>query len=183
MASAGICIRAASANSSSTRAAPSSIEYSVWTCRWTKLGSGIGGCCSLPSNVPSTGGVREFPTGCGQNDTGVILAGEPTAAAGAGQTSAPVRTACAPRRAAGTGWSAAGWAEPVEHRLEVVGERLGQLDRAAVAGVAEAEPEGVQEGPPEPQAGGERGVGAVAPVARQRVAQVGEVGADLVGAA
>jgi len=35
VASAGICWRAASANRSSMRAAPSSIEYSVWTCRCT----------------------------------------------------------------------------------------------------------------------------------------------------
>src|SRR6266487_3540669 len=37
MARAGMPIRAASANRSFTRAAPSSIEYSVWTCRWVKL--------------------------------------------------------------------------------------------------------------------------------------------------
>ena len=33
IAMAGISIRAHSANSSASRAAPSSIEYSVWTCR------------------------------------------------------------------------------------------------------------------------------------------------------
>src|SRR5258707_1079932 len=37
MPSAGISMRAASANSSSIREAPSSIEYSVWVCRCTKL--------------------------------------------------------------------------------------------------------------------------------------------------
>src|SRR5215211_600960 len=69
MARAGIPMRAASANRSSTRAAPSSIEYSVCTWRCAKL-PGMTAVALLPLLLDCPG--PEFPTACGQNDTGVI---------------------------------------------------------------------------------------------------------------
>ena len=50
---AGCPSAAAAATTSSTRAAPSSIEYSVWTWRWVKL-SPTGGLLGAPAGVPQS---------------------------------------------------------------------------------------------------------------------------------
>jgi hypothetical protein len=41
IAQAGIPAAAAASNMSPTRLAPSSIEYSLWACRWTKLNANL----------------------------------------------------------------------------------------------------------------------------------------------
>ena len=58
----------------------------------------------------------------------------------------------------------------------------GELHQAAVGGVREAEPDGVQPLPGDAEPGGQRRVGAVGQVADARVPERGEVDPDLVGA-
>ena len=86
-------------------------------------------------------------------------------------------------RCAGAGASGALRADPVQGPLQVLGVGAGELHPAPVAGVLEAEPDGVQPLPGQTQPLGERGVGAVGQVADAGVAVGGHVHADLVGAA
>ena len=70
---AGICWRAASASSSPFLAAPSSIEYSVWTCRWTNdeltgTGSLLNDDLAERSGATVTRG--RVPTAAGLQDSG-----------------------------------------------------------------------------------------------------------------
>src|SRR4051794_27516955 len=99
-------IRAASANRSFTRAAPSSMEYSVWTCRCTNE-STTGSCCLLsratdrPGDRLAAGGDRRGGRRPGRAGRNVFLS---TRASPTAEGDSPIR----PARAASPGLVAAG---------------------------------------------------------------------------
>src|ERR671914_640051 len=129
MAHAGMSICAAAANISPMRLAPSSIEYSVWACRCTKLKPW---CSSSWSESVNYSGVFRTPTGRAR-------AGSP---AEVGQKRARANAAPLPRERQGGA---------LEH-IGQVGRNL--VDDAAPPpsrGVRPRQPPGVQEGPAPPE--------------------------------
>src|SRR6266536_5617188 len=188
MARAGIPIRAASANRSSTRAAPSSIEYSVWTWRCTKLSGTPSPVSAGPSR--SSAATGRPSTACGYIFHRVWTELHPCkSGASVARIGRPInedpRAGALPKslRHKGSGENTqvrdlrgSGPApQPRQHLLEVSGQRLLDPDLAPADLVRQGQPPGVQERPPEAEAGRKARVGAVGQVSGHRVAGVGEV--------
>src|SRR5215212_1833936 len=112
VATAGMPCRAASANRSSIRAAPSSMEYSVCTCRWANEPSGMTGILGVGTDNPMVPGRRSSPDGV-----------SPGVSAG----------------------------QSLEGQLEVGRVLAGVLDRLVRGGVREAQADGVQPLPVQPE--------------------------------
>src|SRR5579875_394308 len=198
-------------NSSFSRAAPSSIEYSVWTCRWANGGmapSSFDAAADAVMNpTASSGTLRAARAVCpaarscnenrGKAADALAADTEPPLAAHLppprrGHRASPVIHTLSVRGEAGAGarrassgppgLSAFG-AEDIQGVPQVVRVRAAERDLAAGDGMREGQPHRVQPLPGQPQVRREHGVGAVEQVAAARVAQRGHVHPDLVGAA
>src|SRR6478735_1709547 len=161
---AGMPISAAVLNRSSMRAAPSSMEYSVWTCRWTKESlpdEGEAGCADIVDDHkprhrrPSACRCRVSPTRRRR------YAGEPASRqTGTAQRRFPLRPLLAapvrcPRRCARILTPSS---QAVERQLEVLRVGAGKGDVLPRARVLEAEAHRMQPLPLQAEAGRELGV-------------------------